>query len=72
MSEQTCLLNIGPAMLEPYVIGISGGTGSGKSRLASRIAQHFPSQTTIVEQDWYYRDLSGMDPEAAYLEYGKF
>jgi uridine kinase len=50
---------------KPILIGISGGSGSGKSHLAKRIQSAFPEQTTIIEQDWYYRDLSNLDPEEA-------
>jgi uridine kinase len=40
-------------------IGIGGGTGSGKTSLARRIAEHFePGQVAVVEQDSYYLDKS--------------
>jgi len=43
------------------IIGIGGGTGSGKTSLARRIAKHFdPEQVAIVEQDSYYLDRSDM------------
>jgi uridine kinase len=42
-------------------IGIGGGTGSGKTTLAQRIAEHFdPGQVAIIEQDSYYLDRSNM------------
>jgi uridine kinase len=42
-------------------IGIGGGTGSGKTTLAQRIAEHFdPGQVAIIEQDSYYLDRSDM------------
>lgn len=53
-------------MLKPILIGISGGSGSGKSWLARRVQTHFsPSKVALLEQDWYYRDLSHLDSEIA-------
>ncbi len=49
----------------PIIVGISGGSGSGKSWLAQKIQSEFPGQTTIIEQDWYYHDLSGIPLEEA-------
>ena len=49
----------------PFIIGISGGSGSGKSRFARRIKSAFPEESTVIEQDWYYRDLSGINIEQA-------
>ena len=46
-------------MPPPIFLGITGGSGSGKTWLAQRVLEHFGSSlVTIVEQDWYYRDLS--------------
>ncbi|MEJ7730936.1 MAG: uridine kinase [Polyangiaceae bacterium] len=43
--------------MRPLVIGIAGGTGSGKTTVARRIAEALPaSAVTLVEHDWYYRD----------------
>lgn len=50
---------------DTIIIGISGGSGSGKSRFARRIQSAFPEESTLVEQDWYYRDLSNLKPEQA-------
>ena len=39
------------------VIGIAGGSGSGKTTVANRVRASFPeSDVTIVEHDAYYRD----------------
>jgi uridine kinase len=39
------------------VVGITGGSGSGKSLLAESLAAHFPSlETLVLSQDSYYRD----------------
>jgi len=49
----------------PHLIGIAGGTASGKSTFARRIARALgPERCAIVSQDNYYRDLSGLSVEA--------
>ncbi len=45
------------------VVGISGGTCSGKTTLARMLAQHFGRDCVTVSQDWYYRDLAAMPPQ---------
>lgn len=41
------------------VIGISGGSGSGKTTFAKRMLQVIGAErASILEQDWYYRDQS--------------
>jgi uridine kinase len=40
------------------MLGIAGGSGSGKSWLAHRIARLLPGQVGILQADWYYRDRS--------------
>ncbi|MBK1876944.1 uridine kinase [Pelagicoccus mobilis] len=53
-------------MLEPILIGITGGSGSGKSWLARHLQSHFgPQSAALLEQDWYYRDLSHLPSEKA-------
>lgn len=47
---------------ETLFIGIAGGTGSGKTTLAQRIARALPGGVVILEHDWYYRDRSGVAP----------
>jgi uridine kinase len=44
----------------PLVIGIAGGTGSGKTTLSKRLVQELADDVTIIEHDWYYRDRSGV------------
>lgn len=41
------------------VMGIAGGTGSGKTTVAKKIAAFFrPDEVVMLDQDSYYRDLS--------------
>ncbi len=40
------------------LIGIAGGTGSGKTTLADKIQQAFPVESILISQDSYYKDLS--------------
>jgi uridine kinase len=51
-------------MKRPVLIGITGGTGSGKSTIAREIYRSF-SQNCIamIEQDSYYKDQSHLSPE---------
>jgi uridine kinase len=45
--------------LKPTVIGISGGSGSGKTTVQERIIGSFGSEyVSLVQHDAYYRDLS--------------
>ena len=37
------------------IIGIAGGTGSGKSTMIERIEKQFSSQITILSHDFYYK-----------------
>lgn len=53
-------------MRKPILVGITGGSGSGKSWLAKKIVTHFGSETAaLVAQDWYYRDLSAIPHDIA-------
>ena len=38
------------------VIGIAGGTGSGKTTITRRIVEHFGSEVTVLYHDNYYRE----------------
>ena len=42
------------------VIGIAGGTGSGKTTLIDRIKQEFSDEIAVLSHDFYYRDNSGI------------
>ena len=38
-----------------YVIGIAGGSGSGKSTFAARLREQFPDSVALISCDNYYR-----------------
>jgi uridine kinase len=47
-----------------FIIGISGGTGSGKTTVAEQILDAIgPAQAMILHQDHYYKDLSHLPKE---------
>ena len=51
-------------MSKPILIGITGGTGSGKSTVARAIHRCLPKKNiTVIEQDSYYKDQSHMSFE---------
>lgn len=43
---------------EVYIVGISGGTGSGKSYVADKIKKTLGDQLIVLSEDFYYKDLS--------------
>jgi len=53
--------------MDPLVIGIAGGTGSGKTTVTNAIlGQLTTEQVAIIQHDSYYRDLSaygGLEPQ---------
>jgi uridine kinase len=55
---------------QPLLIGIAGGTGSGKTTLARSIESALAGHVVLLEHDWYYRDRSGLsEAERANLNY---
>ena len=53
------ILLAGPSL----IIGISGGTGSGKTTLAKKIQSSLVPNVVLIEQDCYYKDLSHLTAE---------
>jgi len=53
-----------PQSKRGILIGIAGGTGSGKTSVARKILDGIGSESVaIVEQDSYYKDLSHLPPD---------
>lgn len=52
----------------PYIIGVAGGTGSGKTTVSRRITEMVGAQhITWIQHDDYYKDHSNLSPEARAL-----
>lgn len=45
-------------MQKPYIIGIAGGSGSGKTTIARKVATNFKKNIQHIPHDRYYRDQS--------------
>jgi uridine kinase len=45
-----------PQTVPRVVLGIAGGSGSGKSWLAKSIAETFPGRSAVICHDWYYKN----------------
>ena len=60
-----------PATSSPLVIGVAGGSGSGKTTVVRRIIESIgDDQVTVLEQDRYYRDRNDLRlEERAALNY---
>jgi uridine kinase len=60
-----------PAGASPLVIGVAGGSGSGKTTVVSRIVESIgDGQVSVIEHDRYYRDRNDLQiGERAALNY---
>ena len=54
--------------MKSFLIGIAGGSGSGKTFLANKILDTFKENVLIIQQDSYYKDLSGLKFKKRALE----
>lgn len=45
------------------IVGIAGGTGSGKTTLAGKLIETFSDRAILINQDDYYKDLRGLTKE---------
>jgi uridine kinase len=44
---------------EPLIIGIAGGTGSGKTTVTRKVLERLnPEEVVVLRHDYYYRDIS--------------
>jgi uridine kinase len=51
-------------MSQPYLVGISGGSASGKTRLVEELSSIFGTDDlTVISQDNYYRDIENQRRE---------
>lgn len=49
---------------KPIIIGVAGGSGSGKTTVTKSICQRFPNKNILViEQDYYYKDQAHLSFE---------
>jgi uridine kinase len=49
--------------VDPIIIGIGGGTGSGKTTVAREVRKHFPEESVVIlHHDSYYVDRSDLPP----------
>ena len=47
--------------MKSIVIGIAGGTGSGKSTFTKKLKEAFKDEVAVLYHDNYYRDRGGYD-----------
>jgi uridine kinase len=48
----------------PLIIGIAGGSGSGKTTIAAKLAAAIPAgRCVVIDHDAYYRDQGALPPE---------
>lgn len=47
----------------PRIVGIAGGSGSGKTTVTAALMARLGASATLLQQDWYYRDRSALSPE---------
>jgi uridine kinase len=45
------------------IVGIAGGTGSGKTTLAEKLLETFSDRAILITQDDYYKDLTHLNKE---------
>ena len=50
-------------IMKPLIVGLSGGTGSGKTTIAEKVVEHFKEQILYIPHDKYYRDQSHLEME---------
>ena len=50
-------------MKHTFIVGIAGGSASGKSTFTRRLKERFKKDAVILHHDNYYRDQTWMNPE---------
>ena len=55
-------------IMSPLIVGIAGGTGSGKTTVAEKLILALPpDHAALIQHDWYYRDRSQLPPASRAL-----
>jgi len=49
-------VNLKPPLELPIIVGVAGGTGSGKTTLARKVQAGLGSKSVSIQHDWYYHD----------------
>ncbi len=49
--------------MQPFIVGIAGGSGSGKTTFAQNIANAFPQCATMLAHDYYYVPFTALSLE---------
>jgi len=52
-------------MTRPILVGIAGGSGSGKTTVAEKIMHETTQPVVFLKQDSYYRNFDGMSADRA-------
>jgi uridine kinase len=64
ISVDNCKLHQSLTLMKTIVIGITGGSGSGKTTVVKKILDFFPgNEVAVISQDAYYRDNSHLTLE---------
>lgn len=48
----------------PRIVGIAGGSGSGKTTITAALMERLGTRGVLLQQDWYYRDQAALAPQA--------
>src|SRR5690554_1656054 len=56
-------VNLKSSLELPIIVGIAGGTGSGKTTLARKVQAGLGSRSVSIQHDWYYHDQSDVSFE---------
>ncbi|MBN1117553.1 MAG: uridine kinase [Bacteroidales bacterium] len=55
--------------MEPVIVGISGGSASGKTTLARQLVEHYEDKSLILSLDCYYKGQYGSDVDISKLNF---
>lgn len=47
----------------PVIVGIAGGTGSGKTTIARKVLEGVGERSSLLQHDWYYFDKTNLPEE---------